>query len=138
MPGAQAEPPTPTQYLCIVEHAAGLHYDRQTKVWGPQAFASNGKYIFRRLNDDDRDKQKGNWRYSLAAHPKADWAFFGLGEDMLLLACEWDTRFETFFCRGGTYDGSFNKDSRRFELVLRGGYELSPKLGDGGDQAAAV
>jgi len=50
----------PSQYLCTVDQTIGLHYDNQTKVWGPRAFLKN-KYILRRLTDDDRDKEKGQW-----------------------------------------------------------------------------
>jgi hypothetical protein len=36
----------PSQYLCIVEHASGLHYDPRANSWTPQVF-------LRRLNDED-------------------------------------------------------------------------------------
>jgi hypothetical protein len=38
MTGAQAEP---SQYICVVEHAAGLHYDRQADTWLPHAFGTS-------------------------------------------------------------------------------------------------
>jgi hypothetical protein len=50
----------PLQYLCVGERSAGLHYDSQANEWQPQAFSGH-KYIFRRLNDDDRDHAKGKW-----------------------------------------------------------------------------
>ena len=83
--GARAEP---NVYLCTVDQAAGLHYDKQTKAWGPRAFLKS-KYFLRRLTNDDRDKAKGRWWALLQPHPKAEWAFFEFGKDapMPLAAC---------------------------------------------------
>jgi hypothetical protein len=120
--GAKA---APSQYLCIVEHAAGLHYDKQANAWIPQAFGTGGKYILRKLNDDDRDQQKGKWWRLLTHYPNANWALFEFAKDMPmpLVACVEDAGgFSKFNCQRVIYDGSFDKDSRRFELVLHGGY----------------
>jgi hypothetical protein len=38
-------------------------------------------YVFRRLNDDDRDKQNGKWWTVYEHHPSANWAFFEYGKD---------------------------------------------------------
>ena len=43
----------PNQYLCVVEQAAGLHYEKQTDAWGPQGFPPGRKYVLRRLTEDD-------------------------------------------------------------------------------------
>ena len=43
----------PSQYLCVVEQAAGLHYEKQTDAWGPQGFPPGRKYVLRRLTEDD-------------------------------------------------------------------------------------
>jgi hypothetical protein len=51
--GAQADL---SQYLCVVEQSAGLHYDQQMKSWAPQAFSTGRKYVLRRVNDDDRQQ----------------------------------------------------------------------------------
>jgi hypothetical protein len=117
---AQAEP---SQYLCVVEHAAGLHYNRQTNEWGPQAFGSK-KYVLRQLNDDDRDKKTGRWWSLLEDNPEAHWAFFEFGKEMPmpLLTCRDDLLGPTFVCKHVITDGGFDKDSRRFELVYHGGY----------------
>ena len=101
----------PSQYLCVVEHAVGLHYDKQARAWGPQSFQSGGKYIFRKLNDDDRDR----WRLR-EDYPEANWAFFEFGKPMPLMLCKGGV------CRRIVLDGSFDFDSRRFEIVARGGY----------------
>src|SRR5580700_3250095 len=62
---AEAEP---SQYLCTGEQAAGIHYDNRTNAWKPQAFAAGKKYVLRRLNDDDRDKN-GKWWALVDNHP---------------------------------------------------------------------
>jgi hypothetical protein len=46
----------PSQYLCLAESAGGLHYDKRTQSWRPQAFKADGKYALRRINDDDQKK----------------------------------------------------------------------------------
>lgn len=69
--------------------------------------------------------KKGKWWALLSHHPKANWAFFQFEGDMMPLAtCEYDTRniLPSFNCRGGVLDGSFDMDSRRFEIVVSGGY----------------
>jgi hypothetical protein len=101
----------PSQYLCVVEHAVGLHYDKQVRAWGPQSFQSGGKYIFRKLNDDDR----GRWRLR-EDYPEANWAFFEFGKPMPLMLRKGGV------CRRIVLDGSFDFDSGRFEIVARGGY----------------
>jgi hypothetical protein len=69
--------------------------------------------------------KKGKWWALLSHHPKANWAFFQFEGDMMPLAtCEYDTRniLPSFNCRGGVLDGSFDMDSRRFEIVVSRGY----------------
>jgi hypothetical protein len=123
--GGRAEP---NQYLCVVEATGGLHYDSQTNVWLPQAFRPGKKYVLRRLTNDDRDKTKGKWWSTLEYHPEANWAFFEFGKDdpMPLVTCfEDDPKAilaSHFNCRRSVFDGSFDKDSRRFEMVGHGGY----------------
>src|SRR5713101_1645322 len=81
--GAQAEP---SQYLCVVESAAGLHYDAQTQSWKPQAFGTGRKYVLRRLNDDDSVLIRWNDEYLKKFvnpnKPKPNWAFFEYGKDL--------------------------------------------------------
>jgi hypothetical protein len=86
---AQAEP---KQYLCAVEHAAGLHYSAETGTWGPQAFSTSRKYVLRRLTSDDFDHNKGKWwglLEPIEGDPKPNWAFFEYGkpEPMPLATC---------------------------------------------------
>jgi hypothetical protein len=114
----------PSQYLCTVDQAVGLHYDQQSKVWGPRAFLKN-RYILRRLTDDDRDKVKGKWWALLQPHPKADWAFFESGKNapMPLAVCIKDANgYSIFNCQDIARGASFDEDSRRFELVYHGAY----------------
>src|SRR6516225_4388176 len=67
----------PTQYVCTVEHAAGLHFDSQTSTWGAREFGIR-KYMLRRLTDRD---QKKRWWSSALRDPQANWAFFDFGKD---------------------------------------------------------
>ena len=71
---AQADP---SQYLCLAERSAALHYDKQAKTWAAQAFVPNDKFVLRRLSDDERK----NWRSN------AKWGFFGLGETWPTALC---------------------------------------------------
>jgi hypothetical protein len=107
---AQADP---SQYLCIAEQSAGLHYDKQTKVWGPQAFAAQSKYILRRLNDNDRE----NWPSLLKEHPNADWGFFSFGVNELMALCGSEFGLHCFWG-----DVLFEQDSLRFSRADYGAY----------------
>jgi hypothetical protein len=104
------------QYLCVVEQAAGLHYDNQVGAWRPQAFGTSRKYILRKLNEDDRDHQKG-WSL-FEGRPKATWAFFEFGRDGVPKA----TCVELFDCQPLVSSASFDKDTHRFEMIYHGGY----------------
>jgi hypothetical protein len=122
--GTQAEP---SEYLCVATAAAGLAYNKETNVWGPAPFAP-GKWVLRKINDDDRDHQKGKWWTIFDHDPEANWAFFEFGkaDPMPLLTCHEGTGgySSEFSCRQNwsVFDGSFDKDSRRFELISRGAY----------------
>ena len=120
--GARAEP---DHYLCVVDQASGLHYNPQSKMWGPQAFGSGKKYILRRLTDDDRGKTKGKWSSLLLNNPKANWGVFdfGMSDPMPQLACyEGADSYGLFSCQRIIMDGSFEKDSLRFEFIFHGSY----------------
>jgi hypothetical protein len=125
MMNASAEP---NQMLCSGEEAAGLSYDRTVGKWRPAAFRTE-KYLLRRLNPDDRDKQS-RWAIIYEHFPKANWAFFTFGEDkpIPLVICTEDTGEhggpQTFRCQPTSefYDGAFDKETRRFELIKRGSY----------------
>jgi hypothetical protein len=111
--GALADP---NQYLCLVERSAGLHYDSQSGSWEPQTFVAGRKYILRRLNDDDRKDPQ------LQHYPKANWGFFLLEKEFPTAICEEVTEFSIFNCHPEYTDASFDKGSRRFEIVNRGAY----------------
>jgi hypothetical protein len=118
----------PNQYLCTVEHAAGLHYDKQTNAWRPQEFGPR-KYVLRRLTPDDRDEKKGRYSSLLKGNPRANWAFFWYDRSaspMPLVSCveDRDDAFlaTMFFCRTIVIDAEFDSDSRRFEIISHGGY----------------
>jgi hypothetical protein len=64
----------PSQYLCIVEHAAGLHYDAQVGASQPQMFAAGRKYIMRRVTADDWNGHLGGTLR--AEKPRPTWMFF--------------------------------------------------------------
>jgi hypothetical protein len=106
------------QYLCVVEQAAGLHYDNQVGAWRPQAFGTSRKYILRKLNEDDRDHQKGKWWSLFEGRPKATWAFFEFGRDGVPKA----TCVELFDCQPLVSSASFYKDTHRFEMIYHVGY----------------
>jgi hypothetical protein len=118
----------PSQYLCVVEHAAGLHYDKQTNEWGPHPFTTGdmaAKYVLRKLTDDDRDHQKGKWWSLIEDNPNANWAFFEFGKEapIPLETCSDNVEgIPMFICKPVVTEGSFNKYSRRFEIIVHGGY----------------
>lgn len=112
----------PNQYLCLVESASGLHYDAQVKSWKPRAFDASGKYVLRRITDDDR-----RGVYQSAFEPFGDWAFFKFGDSFPTATCiDEASKYVpgTFFCQNGTIATravEFNRNSHRFEMVYRGG-----------------
>jgi len=117
----------PSQYLCVSESAAGLHYDAKIQSWKPQTFTADGKYVLRRINDDDRKKYGILLKYAGtrdAPVTDADWAFFTFGENPRPLATCNDSLASEFACQRvveaplSDIDISFG----RFEMVHRGGY----------------
>jgi len=111
---AQAEP---SQYLCSIERAAGVAYNKQTKKWETRV-DSTGQYVLRKLTDDDRDKKKGHWAHLFSEHPRANWAFFDFGkDDPPLAACVEKPDEPRFECATVMFGASFDKDSRRFEMT---------------------
>ena len=112
--GVSAEPST---YVCAVEQAVGLHFDNQTTTWVPKTFKPGHEYVLRRLSEDDlkNNKYRNLWKNN----PKPDWAFFD-GE-MPMATCV-DATVNITACQHVLADASFDKDSRRFELVYHGAY----------------
>jgi hypothetical protein len=117
----------PGQYLCITESAAGLRYDAEAQSWKPQAFAADGKYVLRRITDDDQKKYGILLKYAGsrgAPVTEADWAFFTFGENPRPLATCNESLASEFACQRvvevplSDIDISFH----RFEMVHRGGY----------------
>lgn len=103
----------PSQYLCVVKEAAGLHYGSQNSAWQLQAFEMR-KYTLRRLTDDDQDHQRGKWWALLDKAPEANWAFFEFGSDtpMPLSICVDHPKSvlaERFSCKSVVFDGVFDK-----------------------------
>ena len=75
---AQAEP---SEYLCLAERSAALHFDRQARAWAPEAaFVSDDRFVLRRLNNDERK----TW------HSDAQWGFFKVGEVVPTALCTFD------------------------------------------------
>jgi hypothetical protein len=113
--GARARP---DQYVCVVEHAAGLHFDEKVGGWRPRGLGSDGNYTLRRLTEDDA--RRGDYQLLLKYQPKANWAFFKLGDARPLAACfEADSHFS---CKPIVQSLSFDSDSGRFEAVSHGGF----------------
>jgi hypothetical protein len=134
--GASAGPPN--QFLCIVEHSAGLHYDKQSKVWTPAAFATGAKYIVRRVNSNDvAEQEKKKWglwlQQILQNHPKADWFFSQFGEKDAppIAVCDDDAGHTSIFiCTTviGAASVEFVSSALRFEIVRNGGYVVQGGL----------
>jgi hypothetical protein len=132
------------QYVCITESVGGLHYDAGTRLWKAQGLTQgltpSGKYILRRINEDDmriwgnrlpethgsdvdNDTTQERRQFKVG-----DWAFVTFGQDPNLLA----------LCLAGFREGfpyackpyaatlapvsDFGTDARRFEMVYRGAY----------------
>jgi hypothetical protein len=88
---AKAAHADPSQYLCLAERSAMLHYDRQARAWAPQvAFVSGDKFLLRALNDDERK----------AWHSDAQWGFFRFGETIPTALCTLDLNN----CAGGAVE----------------------------------
>jgi hypothetical protein len=103
----------PSRYICVTEQSVGLHYNKQSQAWSPTSFAANRKYVLRQLNDDDRKQ----WSVLIKSHPKTDWAFFEIGNDVPIALCTDDLLFS---CAWGSM--IFDKSSLRFERANYGGY----------------
>ena len=117
--GSRADP---SQYLCIVDQSAGLHFDAQKREWRPRAFDPGRRYIFRRLSDDDL---KGGWAQLLTLPniPKQTWGLFEFGEGRPLASChETGDPDISFVCNDIFAKFEFDKTSHRFETADIGGY----------------
>jgi len=112
----------PNQYLCIVDEAAGLHYDRSFKEWRPETFKPSSKYIFRHLTPDDRDEQKSKWSAILNSRPKAKWGLFDFGEKEAVPQATCEDGEYSLECTGMVAEFKFDDKSLRFEIVRSGSY----------------
>jgi hypothetical protein len=109
----------PAAYVCVVERAAGLHFDTRSNTWRPTTFEPGHEYTLRHLSEDDF--KGGKYRFLLNGDPKPNWAFFD--REMPLATCvENAFTFSILACRQVIADASFDKDSRRFELIYHGAY----------------
>ena len=122
--GASAE--QSNQFLCIVEHAAGLRYDNQTKAWKPAAFATGAKYLVRRINQADLTELQKKY-------PRANWVFSAFGEKTTqpIAVCDDDGGHSSiFFCTvvTGAASVEFFSSALRFEIVRSGGYVVQGGL----------
>ena len=106
----------PSQYLCVVEQSAGLHYDKQNQSWAPQSFSSARKYVLRRVNDDDRRE----WAGLFKMHPNATSIFVELGNNFPTALCEGLGFLSCRIYAGG--DIAFDPQTLRFEIAHYGGY----------------
>lgn len=113
-PVALAEP---SNYVCAVEQAAGLHFDTRTNAWVPTTFKPGREYVLRRLSDEDLN---GKYKTFLNGNPKPSWAFFDA--EMPIASCVENALPSSTVCKRVLADADFDKDSRRFELVYRGAY----------------
>lgn len=104
-----------SQYLCVTDEAAGLHYDKQSDVWRPQAFATGGKYILRHLTDAER-KREQTWD----PKSKATWGFFEFDDGTPTATCT--DELYGFFCHPRVAEVEFGKDLLRFEITRGGSY----------------
>jgi integrase len=107
----------PNQYLCIVDQASGLHYDKQADAWRPQGFKGGDKYILRRLNDDDRKKHHAIWE---DLKPQPTWGFFEFGDDWPQATCSDDSY--GFSCERAVLGLAIEISSLRFEVTATGAY----------------
>jgi hypothetical protein len=115
------------QYLCITEAVAGLHYDRQTELWGPMVFKPGNKYIVYRFTGKQRE-----WFLSdpkLASIPNLEgWGIrkFGDNSGYNITACKTVDGSgdcgDDFFVP--SYRGSLDLNSLRFQLILANAYML--------------
>jgi hypothetical protein len=120
----------PNQYLCIAESMGGLHFDARTQSWKPQAFKADGKYVLRRINDDDRKRYDYLLTFPGIPNPNADWAFFTFGDNRFtfgenrpLATCLQRQGLHDFVCH--SLPGApavLYTDGRRFEIADLGGY----------------
>jgi hypothetical protein len=107
-----------SHYLCVVESGTGLQYDRLTDKWKSSPLEPGGKFIFRRLNDEDR-KALDHLPY-LQIDKLANWAFFGFETNEALATCS--KVLDNVVCKPVTVSAQFDKQSLRFEIVNFGGF----------------
>jgi hypothetical protein len=120
-------PAEPSQYLCTTDQTAGLHYDKQTGEWRPQAFGAGAKYVLRRLSETDRRKwywfTQREFSHEGTLLPEKDWGFFYSSGDRPPLAKCGDAGYGVFWCTPiGTSYVEFDMDSRRFTIGYLGAY----------------
>jgi len=69
-----------SQYLCISDVAVGLAFEKETQSWHPQTFKAGHKYIFRKINDEERKEFE-------ALNLKWKWMFVEFGAAYPLVRC---------------------------------------------------
>jgi hypothetical protein len=130
----------PESYLCTPDHSVGLHYDKTSKSWVPQQFASSEKYIVRPLKSDEtttwqRDIPEPKCIDIKAVHCViATYGVFNLADKSKTpsaLCVErdfWgDASSLDFVCKEIVFtEFAMDWQSKRFEIYYSGGYLGQP------------
>jgi hypothetical protein len=119
------------QYLCITEHAAGVHYMAATKTWEPTIYTTGSKYVLRHLNGDERQAKypdNNPQGYTILSSQsndpsKSEWGFFYFGEKLPRSTCD-----AHFRCTDSFLLLSFDSRTLRFETYQRSGYVYTPLM----------
>jgi hypothetical protein len=108
----------PDEYVCVVEHSVGLHFDERSGAWAPQGFAASLSYTLRRLTEDEANRSQ--YQVVRKYDPQANWAFFRSGDARPLAVCSESDRH--FSCKPVVWSLTFDSDSGRFEAALHGAF----------------
>jgi hypothetical protein len=111
-------------FLCVVEHATGFSFDKQSKSWKQTTFAAGEKYVLKRVKNSTLDGAN----QTINGGPHAVWGIWDFGFDAFGDAfCADDVSDEGFlFCHGVESIVNFNLNGHRFIRTYVGGFASDP------------
>jgi hypothetical protein len=112
-------------FLCIVEHATGFSFDKQSKLWRQTTFPAGEKYIVKRVKNNTVE---GIGNLAVNGGPNAVWGVWEFGVDEFGTAfCEADVDDKGYlWCHGIQSIVNFNLRSHRFLRTYTGTYVSDP------------
>ncbi len=106
----------PTGYFCVVEEAAGITFDGNTKTWTSAKFEVGARYMVRERAPEDSG-------FALRVYPQSSWVVSEFGEENPSYGCESEREDATALrCKGWFASFTFYSGTLRFQRHYEGNF----------------